>query len=128
MTNTNRDTEFGPERVGASYFGLSFVEISEGKSASDFLVFAVLILCSQLFGWQTFKRVGASRKINRVYKLVLILSIVIQLSLFFILASIGLWIDSLYNGAIGQLSTDRKLFEIVLFVVLAVSINSLCSL
>ncbi|KAF8559361.1 hypothetical protein OG21DRAFT_1480717 [Imleria badia] len=36
------------------------------------------------FGWQTFKRVGASLTISRVYKIVLTLSIVIQLSLFFI--------------------------------------------
>ncbi|KAH9178892.1 hypothetical protein EDB89DRAFT_989976 [Lactarius sanguifluus] len=33
------------------------------------------------FGWQTFKRVGASRTINKIYKLILTLSTVIQLSL-----------------------------------------------
>lgn len=44
----------------------------------------------QLFGWQTFKRVGASIKINRIYRLVLILSITIQLSLFFMAVTAGL--------------------------------------
>ncbi|KAJ3853314.1 hypothetical protein EV368DRAFT_73556 [Lentinula lateritia] len=50
------------------------------------------------FGWQTFKRVGASLTINRIYKLVLVLSIVLQLSFFFMGATVGLWIDSLING------------------------------
>ncbi|KAI5123715.1 hypothetical protein M0805_000309 [Coniferiporia weirii] len=72
----------------------------------------------KLFGWQTFKRVGASRTINRVYKLVLTLSIAIQLSLFFIVASIGLWIDSLYNGAVGHLSSQPELYKGVMIAVL----------
>ncbi|EJD04260.1 uncharacterized protein FOMMEDRAFT_133567 [Fomitiporia mediterranea MF3/22] len=63
------------------------------------------------FGWQTFKRVGASRTINRIYKLVLTLSIAIQLSLFFIVVSIALWIDSLCNGAVGRLSTNPTLLK-----------------
>ncbi|KAJ3824035.1 hypothetical protein F5878DRAFT_627986 [Lentinula raphanica] len=50
------------------------------------------------FGWQTFKRVGASFTINRIYKLVLVLSIALQLSFFFMGATVGLWIDSLING------------------------------
>ncbi|KAJ3736858.1 hypothetical protein DFJ43DRAFT_1129029 [Lentinula guzmanii] len=50
------------------------------------------------FGWQTFKRVGASLTINRIYKLVLVLSIILQLSFFFMGATVGLWIDSLING------------------------------
>lgn len=58
------------------------------------------------FGWQTFKRVGASLIISRTYKLVLSLSIVIQLSLFFIVASIALWLDQLWNGAIGHLASS----------------------
>lgn len=50
------------------------------------------------FGWLTFKRVGASLTINRIYKLVLVLSIVLQLSSFFMGSTVGLWIDSLFNG------------------------------
>ncbi|KAL5535245.1 hypothetical protein ACEPAF_3339 [Sanghuangporus sanghuang] len=65
----------------------------------------------KLFGWQTFKRVGASRTINRVYKLVLTLSIAIQLSLFFIVVSIALWLDSLCNGVVGRLSKNPTLFK-----------------
>jgi len=72
----------------------------------------------KLFGWQTFKRVGASRTINRVYMLVLSLSIAIQLSLFFIVVSIALWIDQLYNGAIGRMATKGSVYKGVLITVL----------
>jgi hypothetical protein len=51
----------------------------------------------QLFGWQTFKRIGASLVINRVYRLMLVLSIAIQLCLFFIAVTVSLWIDQLVN-------------------------------
>ena len=73
----------------------------------------------QAFGWQTFKRVGASLTISRVYKIVLTLSIIIQLSLFFIVASIALWLDQLWNGAIGRLATSpvyRPLLILTLIV------------
>lgn len=60
---------------------------------------------AKLFGWQTFKRVGASIAISRVYKLVLMLSIVIQMSLFFMVIAISLWLDQLFNGNIGRLDS-----------------------
>ncbi|KAG8748647.1 hypothetical protein FRC10_000038 [Ceratobasidium sp. 414] len=50
------------------------------------------------FGWLTFKRVGASLEINRIYKLVLSLAIVLQLSVFFLVVSIALWLGELYHG------------------------------
>jgi hypothetical protein len=65
----------------------------------------------KLFGWQTFKRVGASLTINRVYKIVLTLSITIQLSMFFMAATVGLWIDQLFNGSTGQLASLSKLYK-----------------
>lgn len=61
---------------------------------------------AKLFGWQTFKRVGASITISRVYKLVLVLSIVIQLALFFMVIAISLWLDQLCNGNIGRLNSS----------------------
>jgi hypothetical protein len=60
---------------------------------------------AKLFGWQTFKRVGASIAISRVYKLVLMLSIVIQMSLFFMVVAISLWLDQLCNGNIARLDS-----------------------
>jgi hypothetical protein len=63
----------------------------------------------KLFGWQTFKRVGASLTIHRIYKTTLVLAIILQLSLFFITVTAALWIDQLYNGSIGHLSTKPQL-------------------
>jgi len=72
----------------------------------------------KLFGWQTFKRVGASLKINRLYKLMLILSIIIQLSLFFMVVSVALWIDQLWNGQIAHLARFGFVYKPVFIVVL----------
>ncbi|KAG1885592.1 hypothetical protein F4604DRAFT_1572731 [Suillus subluteus] len=75
---------------------------------------------AKLFGWQTFKRVGASITISRVYKLVLVLSIVIQMSLFFMVVAISLWLDQLCNGNIGRLNSNPvyKPFLIVTLILL----------
>jgi hypothetical protein len=87
----------------------------------------------QLFGWQTFKRVGASCmsrsffvlhrliesiavSINRIYKLVLVLSIVLQLSLFFMGATVSLFLDQLFNGWAGQLAWYRSLYKVMFIV------------
>jgi hypothetical protein len=75
-----------------------------------------------LFGWQTFKRVGASLAINRVYKLVLTLSITIQLSLFFMVVTVALWIDQLFNGVIAKLAAYHKLYQITCTITLIVSL------
>ncbi|KAH9853099.1 hypothetical protein C2E23DRAFT_823292 [Lenzites betulinus] len=74
------------------------------------------------FGWQTFKRVGASRVINRVYNLVLMLSISIQLALFFVGASAALWVDQVYNGNIGRLTMKPTFFKAVMIIVLVMLI------
>ncbi|KAF8488183.1 hypothetical protein JB92DRAFT_3085440 [Gautieria morchelliformis] len=75
----------------------------------------------KIYGWQTFKRVGASLTINRIYKLVLLLSIALQLGLFFIVAAAALWIDQLYNGPVGRLASLGPLYKggiIVMFCLL----------
>lgn len=41
-----------------------------------------------VFGWSTFKHIGASVVINRIYKLALTLTILIQLALFYIVGSV----------------------------------------
>jgi len=73
-----------------------------------------------VFGWQTFKRVGASRTINRIYKLVLILSTVIQLSLFFVVTAVTIWLDQLINGAIGVMARKSNLIHAMLTLVIVV--------
>lgn len=87
-------------------------------------ILALLISCFltwrlvKSFGWQTFKRVGASLTINRVYKIVLTMSITIQISLFFMVCALGLWIDQLFNGSIGQLATRAGLYRGLITVTL----------
>ncbi|GLB36492.1 putative B-block binding subunit of TFIIIC [Lyophyllum shimeji] len=72
----------------------------------------------KLFGWQTFKRVGASRSINRIYKIVLMLSITIQLSLFFMVVTVSLWLDQLFSSTIGDLVDFLTLYKVTSFVTL----------
>ncbi|KAF9056479.1 hypothetical protein BJ165DRAFT_1433809 [Panaeolus papilionaceus] len=76
----------------------------------------------KLYGWQTFKRIGASLTINRVYKLVLTFSIAIQLSLFFIVVTVSLWLDSLMNREIGEKVDFLKLYKATSFITLALLI------
>ena len=73
------------------------------------------------FGWQTFKRVGASRSVNRLYSIVLTLSIVIQLSLFFMAVTLATWIDQLANGSIARLA-DYKTFYQILFILTLITL------
>ncbi|TEB39045.1 hypothetical protein FA13DRAFT_1725010 [Coprinellus micaceus] len=80
----------------------------------------------KLYGWQTFKRVGASLTINRIYKIVLTLSITIQLSLFFMVVTVSLWIDQLMNSAIGDLASFTVLYKVSSFITLAVLVPWLC--
>ena len=85
---------------------------------------ALLISCVltwhlvKLYGWQTFKRVGADLKINRLYKIVLVLSITIQLSLYFMALTVSLWLDQLFNGAIGDLADFTKIYKASAFITL----------
>lgn len=72
----------------------------------------------KLYGWQTFKRVGASILMNRIYKLVLTLSILIQLSLFFMVVTVSLWLDQLLNSVIGDQILFLTLYKVASIVTL----------
>ncbi|KAJ7124738.1 hypothetical protein C8R43DRAFT_1030586 [Mycena crocata] len=86
---------------------------------------ALLISCVltwklvKLFGWQTFKRVGASRTINRIYKLVLVLSITLQLSMFFMGVTVSLFLDQLFNGWVATHAWYSTLYK-AMFILTAV--------
>ncbi|KAK2461683.1 hypothetical protein APHAL10511_006146 [Amanita phalloides] len=73
----------------------------------------------KLFGWQTFKRVGASLVISRIRRLVLLLSTAIQLSVFFIATTVSLWVDRLVNSSIGDVATFRMLYLVSSGITLA---------
>jgi len=87
-------------------------------------VFSLIVACFltwklvKLFGWQTFKRVGASLTINRIYKIVLVLSIIIQLGLFFMLVTVCLWIDQLWNSAVGDMADFKTLYKTTAIITL----------
>ncbi|KAI0803144.1 hypothetical protein BC629DRAFT_1591233 [Irpex lacteus] len=70
------------------------------------------------FGWQTFKRIGASLTISRAYRIILIFSITIQLSVFFVVVSVALWIDQVYNGDIGHLTNRAAMFKGIMIAIL----------
>jgi hypothetical protein len=74
------------------------------------------------FGWRTFKRMGASMQIRRQYRAILILSVTIQLALFFIVASAGLWLDQLINGVASLTASGRVVYEVVTALVLVLLI------
>jgi hypothetical protein len=70
------------------------------------------------YSWATFKRIGANRKVSKAYKLVLTFSVALQLSLFFIVVSMALWIDQLCNGAIGKFAIEMNLYRGIYITVL----------
>jgi len=65
---------------------------------------------------------GASMQIRRQYSAVLTLSVTIQLALFFIVASAGLWLDQLINGVASQTAKGRAAYEVVTVFVLVVCV------
>jgi len=67
---------------------------------------------------------GASMRIRTQYRAVLILSVTIQLALFFIVASAGLWLDQLVNGVVSQIARQKVVYEVMTALVLAVSSQS----
>ncbi|KAG1773031.1 hypothetical protein EDD22DRAFT_858628 [Suillus occidentalis] len=79
-----------------------------GAEIASLVLNVVALLVSAFLSWRLAKviqlssAVGASITISRVYKLVLMLSIVIQMSLFFMVIAISLWLDQLCNGTIGR--------------------------
>ncbi|QRV96554.1 hypothetical protein RhiJN_24572 [Ceratobasidium sp. AG-Ba] len=65
----------------------------------------------RVYGWQTFKRIGASRVMNRAYQLVLAFSIHLQLAVFFFVTSSALWVDALLTGSIACFAEHRTIYE-----------------
>ncbi|KAJ7777583.1 hypothetical protein DFH07DRAFT_797297 [Mycena maculata] len=64
----------------------------------------------KVYANQTFSRVGTSAEIHRIYKLVLLLSVSLQLAGFFTLAQTALWIDKISFGPIRPLAQHFPLY------------------
>ncbi|KAF8750807.1 hypothetical protein RHS01_09179 [Rhizoctonia solani] len=65
----------------------------------------------KVYGWQTFKRIGASRVMNRAYRLVLAFSIHLQCAVYFFVTSSALWVDELLNGSIACFAEHQGLYK-----------------
>ncbi|CAE6515502.1 unnamed protein product [Rhizoctonia solani] len=65
----------------------------------------------KVYGWQTFKRIGASRVMNRAYRLVLAFSIHLQCAVYFFVTSIALWVDELLNGSIACFAEHQAVYK-----------------
>ncbi|KAJ7141871.1 hypothetical protein C8R43DRAFT_1238280 [Mycena crocata] len=70
----------------------------------------------RVYSSQTFSRVGASTEINRIYKLVLLFSVSLQLAGFFTLAQTALWIGKISFGPIRQLADHFPIYLAALIV------------
>lgn len=57
---------------------------------------------------------------NRIYKLVLTLSITLQLGFFFMGAAVGLWLDNLFNGIAKDVAAFVVLYKATSFAALFV--------
>lgn len=117
-------SDYWEQRAAAEYPSLIFNAVALLVSA--FLSWKLF----KSFGWQTFKRIGASLTINRVYKLVLVLSIVLQLAFFFMTVTVGLWLDSLFNGVAAHEASFVVFYKATSFIALVVRLQlgkGLCS-
>ncbi|KAF8175156.1 hypothetical protein BJ912DRAFT_822266, partial [Pholiota molesta] len=74
----------------------------------------------RVYTTESFSRVGASAKVHRMYKIVLLFSVCLQLSGFFSVAASGMWIDKVCHGAVRQLAAHSKLYLAAFIVTLVV--------
>ncbi|PPQ64909.1 hypothetical protein CVT24_008249 [Panaeolus cyanescens] len=87
--------------------------------AVPIVVFNVLALLGQgyasyelfnVYANQSFCRVGASERVYRIYKIVLLFSVCMQLSGFFSIASTAMWIDKVCHGLLHKLAKHSDLY------------------
>ncbi|KAJ3793050.1 hypothetical protein GGU11DRAFT_760243 [Lentinula aff. detonsa] len=67
----------------------------------------------KVYAQQSFNRVGASSQIHNVYKLVLVLSVCVQLGGFFAIASTAMWLDKASSGTIKSVAMHLALYRAV---------------
>lgn len=74
-------------------------------------------LC-KVYANESFSRVGASATIHRLYKIILLFSVCLQLSGFLSLASIGMWIDKICHGLMREMAKHSNLYLAAFVVIL----------
>ncbi|KAJ7482310.1 hypothetical protein B0H11DRAFT_1218586 [Mycena galericulata] len=87
---------------------------------ANVLIFVMMAALSyklyKVYASETFARVGASKDINRVYKLVLLFSVILQLASFFTLAGTAMWLGKISFGAIRSLAEHFPIYLAALVV------------
>ncbi|KAL1741800.1 hypothetical protein HDZ31DRAFT_66583 [Schizophyllum fasciatum] len=73
----------------------------------------------RVYKHQSFSRVGASPQIHKVYKIVLSLSVALQLALFFTLVTTAIWIDKIARGNIRRIAFHSKIYKAA-FIITAI--------
>ncbi|KAJ4481038.1 hypothetical protein J3R30DRAFT_3700592 [Lentinula aciculospora] len=73
----------------------------------------------KVYAQQSFNRVGASLRIHNIYKLVLALSVCVQLGGFFAIASTAMWLDKASSGTIKRVAQHLSLY-LAVFSIMAV--------
>ncbi|TFK96961.1 hypothetical protein BDV98DRAFT_575222 [Pterulicium gracile] len=79
-------------------------------------------LLFRTYSRQTFSRVGGSEKVQRIYTLVLVVSVLLQLACFFSLASAAMWIDKIVKSAVGIFATHKDLYLVAFILVALVTV------
>ncbi|KAJ3752849.1 hypothetical protein EV360DRAFT_75002 [Lentinula raphanica] len=111
---------------GADFLG-TWWEVRMGHTI-PILVFNVVALVAatylasrlyKVYAQQSFNRVGASSRIHNIYRLVLVLSVCIQLGGFFAIASTAMWLDKASTGTIKRVAMHLGLYRAV-FVTMGV--------
>ncbi|PPR00909.1 hypothetical protein CVT26_015519 [Gymnopilus dilepis] len=72
----------------------------------------------KVYANQSFSRVGASQSVLRIYKLVLIFSVCLQLSGFFSVAAAGMWLNKVCYGFLMKLAQDANVYMAAFIVIL----------
>ncbi|KAF5381933.1 hypothetical protein D9757_007589 [Collybiopsis confluens] len=67
----------------------------------------------RVYARETFNRVRASPRLHKIYKLVLVLSVCVQLSGFFTVAATAMWLDKASTGSINRVAKHLVLYRAV---------------
>ncbi|EIN05842.1 hypothetical protein PUNSTDRAFT_137327 [Punctularia strigosozonata HHB-11173 SS5] len=84
----------------------------------DLVLNLVSLLVTAYLGWKlvrlynqhAFKRVGPPKHIVRIYRFFLAIWVCLQLSVFFLVTLMGLWVDQLVNSAVKHVSSHTTIY------------------
>ncbi|OBZ75026.1 hypothetical protein A0H81_05299 [Grifola frondosa] len=90
-------------------------------SSTAFLAWRIV----KAYSGSTFRRVGPPPSVMRLYKFFLVHSMLVQLSLFFTVTAVSLWMDQLINSEIALLSRQTPVYDALFIFTIIVHHSSL---